>query len=57
MLGANQVSWINRFSLSPIGVGDIQGGGVGTQVRNEVGVWKVPGLSPKRKEVLEGAGF
>ena len=39
------------------GRGHTGGGGVGTQVRNEVGVWKVPGLSPKRKEVLEGAGF
>ena len=50
------MSQIDQFSLGPIGVGDVKGG-VGTQVRNEVGGTEGARVVLKRKEVLEGAGF
>ena len=45
------MSWIDQFSLGPIGVGDVQGGGGGLAPKSEVrlGVRKVPGLSPKKE--------
>ena len=56
------LSWINRFSLSPIGIpiGDVmkRGGGLTPKSEVRLGVWKMPMVCPLWEEkgvtVLEG---